>query len=74
MGPRSAGFDEIEAGFAQQAEEDEAREPEYHDQEDEGTPAKVIDAEEDELAIAEREYLNEMRSGMRINEEDGVAI
>lgn len=73
MGPRSAGFDEIEAGFAQAAEEEADREPEFHDQEDdEETPTKAV--EEDEFAIAEREYLNEMRSGMHITEEDGISV
>ena len=78
MGPRSAGFDEIEAGYAQQAAEDEEpREPEDHDEdegdEDEGS-AKPADADEDEFAIAEREYLNEMRTGIHIAEEDGISI
>lgn len=78
MGPRSAGagFDEIEAGYAQQAEEEETREPAYDDQDEEEdeTPARAADAEEDELALAEREYLNEMRTGMHVAEEDGIAI
>lgn len=75
MGPRSAGFDEIEAGYAQQAAEEEAAAQESFDVDDEkeegGAPA--VD-EEDEFALAEREYLNEMRSGMHVAEEDGIAI
>lgn len=67
----------MEAGYAHQAAEteDEPREPEDHDEDEEdGTAAKPTEIEEDEFAVAEREYLNEMRTGMHINEEDGIAV
>lgn len=56
-------------------EDDEPREPvDVSGEEDEESPRQARDAELDEFEIAEREYLNEMRSGMHITEEDGVAI
>lgn len=79
MSPRAPGFDEIEAGYASALAEDdsEPREPAYvagADEDDDAPKPGQKDAEMDEFAIAEREYLNEMRSGMSIAEEDGVAI
>lgn len=75
MGPRSPGFDEIEAGYANLAteEHDEPREPEYAGEEEDETPVKKNE-EMDELAIAEKEYLSEMQSGMHTSEEEDFSI
>lgn len=75
MGPRSAGFEDLEAGFPHPQDEEE-HEPSYNDEEeeDEDDLKPSADADEDELAVAEREYLNEMRTGMHIAEEDGITI
>jgi hypothetical protein len=79
MSPRSAGFDDIEAGYASTLphEDEELREPEYADSEEDeegGAPKATKDAELDEFALAEQEYLNEMRSGMHLTEEDEATI
>lgn len=75
MGPRSAGFDEIEAGYAQQAAaEEEELEMERGDHDDEDAKRPVLDDEVDELEIAAKEYLDEMSSGMGLAEEEEFAI
>lgn len=74
MGPRSAGFDEIEAGYAQQAAEEEALELERANEDLDEDEEKAPVDEDDELELAAREYLSEMRSGMSIAEEDEISI
>ncbi len=77
MGPRSPGFDEIEAGYAGLATEDhdEPREPEDHEDDEETTPKKKpSDDDYDELQMAEAEYLAEMGSGMNVSDEDESSI
>lgn len=73
MGPRSAGFDDLEPGGFPHAEE-ELREPAFVAAEDEDEDAqkaaKPSTEEEDELAIAEREYHREIGSGMSLSEEE----
>jgi hypothetical protein len=76
MGPRSAGFDELESGYPAITDNDEPREPEFAAEEDEEGEANVSasDAEEDELAMAEQDYLREIHSGMLVSEEEDHAI
>lgn len=71
MGSRSAGFDELEAGYPAISDHDEPREPDYKD-EDEEIVSKTSSAEVevDELAMAEQDYLREIHSGMLTSEEE----
>lgn len=74
MGSRSTRFDDLEAGgLPHAAEDDGVREPAYAgaDDEDEDMPKAAKEpTEEDELAIAEREYQREIGSGMNLSEEE----
>ncbi len=67
----------MEAGGFPHVQEEEEHEPSYDDEDDEDEGDEDLtprDADEDELAVAEREYLSEMRTGMHIAEEDGIVI
>jgi|LNFM01.2.fsa_nt_gb hypothetical protein len=77
MGPRSTGFDELEAGYPA-ITDDEPGEPAFAAEDDEdGDEAPASgkgEVEMDELEMAEQDYLREIHSGMVVSEEEDLAV